>query len=134
MTPRGPRNPYLLEFLGAFDATIWERYRASAWAELCNAPEPEPEPEPEQAVAGLSMDLDALMGDIAGDLGEGDMHFAVTGQRSNGLGGDGRGVSEARVAAAAAATNAATAVPEGVPDNSKWDAGVGWLHRRSSHP
>ena len=47
---RVTRNPYLLEFVGAFESDTWERYRAAGWPELCAPPEPEPEPEAARCV------------------------------------------------------------------------------------
>lgn len=120
MSGRSCRNPYLLEFLGAFESDTWERYRAAGWPELCAPPESEPEQE--------ALDLDALMGDIAGDLGEGDLHFAVTGKRTQSFSRSEAALAtaetteaEARVAAAAQAaaivgTGASTSIiAEGVP-------------------
>eukprot|EP01045_Picozoa_sp_COSAG04_P003336 COSAG04_NODE_134_length_23866_cov_4.802036_8_plen_87_part_00 len=60
MTPRGPRNPYLLQFLGAFDGPTWQRYREAGWGDVCE-PGPEPEPEPESSEGALG----DLMGDLA---------------------------------------------------------------------
>ena len=35
MTPRGPRNPYLLAFLGVFNAESWRLFAQAGWgAEL----------------------------------------------------------------------------------------------------
>jgi hypothetical protein len=117
MTPRGPRNPYLLEFLGAFEGETWERYRAAAWPELCTQPEPEPEPEQQpaasdaeaEAEAAAGLDLDALMGDIAGELGDGDMHFAVTGEKTPSSSSRPQAAAAAAALAASQQTRAAAA-------------------------
>ena len=61
MTPRGPRNPFLLQFLGAFDGPTWQRYREAGWGDVCE-PEPEPEPAPPESGEGA---LGDLMGDLA---------------------------------------------------------------------
>lgn len=143
MHSRGPRNPYLLQFLGAFDSDIWERYRTTVWPELC-ASELDTEPEPDSA---SDFDLDALMDDIAGDLGEGDLHFAVTGERTPSSSGPPKQLqdttsmsahAQARVVAAAKAVAAATtggvgdAVPEAIPPNRKGAAAAARAPARSS--
>jgi hypothetical protein len=75
MTPRGARNPYLLTFLGVFNAESWRLLAQAGWGVELEAAaaalEPAPETEPHQ-------NLDSLMGDLEAELEGADM-LAVSG-------------------------------------------------------